>query len=59
MRGTFNGDFVGASGTTASKDGVADVNGTAGEGAPFNHSSWIWGGLGHYGLGFMKGKLVS
>merc|ERR1712200_37098 len=43
VRGTFNGDFVGASGTTAS------------EGAPFNHSSWIWGGLGHYGLGFMKG----
>merc|ERR1712142_1450108 len=55
VRGTFNGDFIGASGTTASIDGVADVNGTAGEGAPFNHSSWIWGGMGHYGLGFMKG----
>ena len=56
VRGTLNGDFIGASDTTASVDGVADVNGTAGEGAPFNHSSWIWGGFGHYGLGFMKGK---
>merc|ERR1712142_1412496 len=55
VRGTFNGDFIGASGTTASVDGVAEVHGTAGEGVPFNHSSWIWGGLGHYGLGFMKG----
>merc|ERR1712121_329434 len=48
VRGTLNGDFIGASGTTASVDGVADVNGTAGEGAPFNHSSWIWGGFGQY-----------
>merc|ERR1712142_1139551 len=55
VRGTLNGDFMSASGTTASIDGVADVNGIAGEGAPFNHSSWIWGGMGHYGLGFMKG----
>merc|ERR1712168_1578026 len=55
VRGTLNGDFIGASGTTASVDGVADVNGTAGEGAPFNHSSWIWGGFGHYGPGYIKG----
>merc|ERR1712042_302591 len=55
VRGTFNGDFIGASGTTASVDGVAEVHGTAGEGAPFSHSSWIWGGMAHYGLGFMKG----
>merc|ERR1712142_985880 len=55
VRGTFNGDFIGASGTTASVDGVAEVHGTAGEGAPFSHSSWIWGGMAHYGLGYMKG----
>merc|ERR1711931_231374 len=55
VRGTLNGNFVGASGTTASVDGVADVNGTAGEGAPFDHSSWIWAGMAHYGLGWMKG----
>merc|ERR1712212_941222 len=55
VRGTFNGDFISAAGTTASVDGVADVNGTAGEGSPFNHSSWIWGGMAHYGLGYMKG----
>merc|ERR1719495_2773955 len=42
-------------GSTASVDGIADVHGTAGEGAPFNHSTWIWGGLSHYGLGYMKG----
>merc|ERR1712033_11060 len=36
VRGTLNGNFIGASGTTASVDGVADVNGTAGEGAPFD-----------------------
>merc|ERR1712142_1101331 len=40
-RGTLNGNFIGASGTTASVDGVADVNGTA--------------GMAHYGLGWMKG----
>jgi len=55
VRGTLNGNFIGASGTTASVDGVADVNGTAGEGAPFDHSSWIWAGMAHYGLGWMKG----
>merc|ERR1712002_977669 len=55
VRGTLNGDFISASGTTASVDGVADVHGTAGEGSPFNHSSWIWGGMAHYGLGYMKG----
>merc|ERR1711942_284987 len=55
VHGTFNGDFMSASGTTASVDGIAEVHGTAGEGAPFNHSSWIWGGFGHYGLGFIKG----
>ena len=58
MRGTFNGDFIGASGTTASVDGVAEVHGTAGEGAPFTHSSWIWGGMAHYGLGYMKGESI-
>ena len=58
MRGTLNGNFIGASGTTASVDGVADVNGTAGEGAPFDHSSWIWAGMAHYGLGWMKGKFL-
>merc|ERR1712142_1217571 len=43
VRGTFNGDFIGASGTTASVDGVAEVHGTAGEGAPFSHSScFLW-----------------
>ena len=56
VRGTFNGNFVGASGTTASVDGVAEVHGTAGEGAPFDHSSWIWAGMAHYGLGWMKGE---
>merc|ERR1712137_399923 len=55
VRGTLNGNFVGASGTTASVDGVAEVHGTAGEGAPFDHSSWIWAGMAHYGLGWMKG----
>merc|ERR1712168_166318 len=55
VRGTLNGDFMSASGTTASVDGVADVNGTAGEGAPFDYSTWIWGGMGHYGLAWMKG----
>merc|ERR1712025_878345 len=55
VHGTFNGDFMSASGTTASVDGIAKVHGTAGEGAPFNHSSWIWGGFGHYGLGWIKG----
>merc|ERR1711942_329735 len=55
VHGTFNGDFMSASGTTASVDGIAEVHGTAGEGAPFNHSSWIWGGFGHYGLGYIKG----
>merc|ERR1712241_1065128 len=54
VRGTLNGDFMSASGTTASIDGVADVHGTAGEGAPFNHSTWIWGGMAHYGLAWMK-----
>merc|ERR1712212_1079652 len=54
VRGTLNGDFMSASGTTASIDGVADVHGTAGEGAPFNHSTWIWGGMVHYGLAWMK-----
>merc|ERR1712121_400044 len=49
VHGTFNGDFMSASGTTAS------VDGTAGEGGPFAHSSWIWGGFGHYGLGYIKG----
>ena len=48
-----------ASGTTASADGIAEVNGTAREGGPFKHSSWIWGGFGHYGLGYIKGKLVT
>ena len=56
VRGTLNGNFVGASGTTASVDGVAEVHGTAGEGAPFDHSSWIWAGMAHYGLGWMKGE---
>merc|ERR1712121_295827 len=55
VRGTLNGDFMSASGTTASVDGIADVHGTAGEGAPFNHSTWIWGGLGHYGLAWFQG----
>merc|ERR1712055_1058796 len=55
VRGTLNGDFMSASGTTDSVDGVADVNGTAGEGAPFNYSTWIWGGLGHFGLAWFKG----
>jgi len=55
VHGTFNGDFVSASGTTSSVDGIAEVHGTAGEGGPFNHSSWIWGGFGHYGLAFIKG----
>merc|ERR1711942_521802 len=55
VHGTFNGDFMSASGTTASVDGVAEVHGAAGEGAPFAHSSWIWGGFGHYGLGYIKG----
>merc|ERR1712142_1240269 len=54
VRGTLNGDFMSASGTTASIDGVADVHGTAGEGAPFNHSTWIWGGMAHYGLAWMR-----
>merc|ERR1711872_1003880 len=55
VHGTFNGEFMSASGTTASVDGIAEVHGTAGEGGPFNHSSWIWGGFGHYGLGYIKG----
>merc|ERR1711970_1518789 len=55
VRGTLNGDFMSASGTTASVDCIADVHGTAGEGAPFNHSTWIWGGLGHYGLAWFQG----
>merc|ERR1711872_635664 len=55
VHGTFNGDFISASGTTDSVDGVAEVHGTAGEGGPFNHSSWIWGGFGHYGLAYLKG----
>jgi len=55
VHGTFNGDFISASGTTTSLDGIADVYGNAGEGAPFKHSSWIWGGFGHYGLGYIKG----
>merc|ERR1711887_500249 len=55
VRGTLNGDFMSASGTTASVDDIADVHGTAGEGAPFNHSTWIWGGLGHYGLAWFQG----
>merc|ERR1712142_593777 len=54
VRGTLNGDFMSASGTTASANGVADVHGTAGEGAPFNHSTWIWGGMAHYGLAWMR-----
>merc|ERR1712142_652743 len=36
VRGTLNGNFVGASGTTASVDGVAEVHGTAGEGHKVN-----------------------
>merc|ERR1712137_61520 len=55
VRGTLNGDFMSASGTTAVNEGVGEVHGTAGEGAPFNHSTWIWGGLGHYGLAWLKG----
>jgi len=58
VRGTLNGDFLSASGNTASVDGVAEVNGTVGEGAPLDHSTWIWGGLGHYGLAYMKGGHV-
>merc|ERR1712002_670819 len=55
VRGTVNGDFMSASGTTASVDGVAEVHGTVGEGAPLAHSTWIWGGMAHYGLGFIEG----
>merc|ERR1712137_1099032 len=55
VRGTLNGDFMSASGTTAVNEGVGEVHGTAGEGAPFNHSTWIWGGMGHYGLAFLQG----
>merc|ERR1712198_126400 len=47
VHGTFNGEFMSASGTTAIVDGIAEVHGTAGDGGPFNHSSWIWGGFGH------------
>merc|ERR1712142_983712 len=39
VRGTVNGDFMSASGTTASVDGVAEVHGTVGEGAPLAHST--------------------
>merc|ERR1712002_866495 len=55
VRGTVNGDFMSASGTTASVDGVAEVHGTVGEGAPLAHNTWIWGGMAHYGLGFIEG----
>jgi len=58
VRGTINGNFMSAAGSTASVDGVADVNGTVGEGAPLDHSAWIWGGMAHYGLGYMKGGHV-
>jgi len=54
LRGTFNGDFVGASGATNSVDGIANATGTVGEGAPLNHSTWFWGGFSHFGLGWIK-----
>merc|ERR1712168_1763256 len=58
LRGTFNGDFVSASGTTDSKDGIATANGTVGDGAPLDHSVWHWGGFSHFGLGWLKDEKV-
>jgi len=54
LRGSFNGDFVSASGTTDSKDGIATAHGTVGDGGPFKHSVWHWGGFSHFGLGWFK-----
>jgi len=54
LRGSFNGNFVSASGATDSVDGIANATGTVGEGAPLNHSAWHWGGFSHYGLGWAK-----
>jgi len=54
LRGSFNGNFLSASGKTDSVDGIASAEGTVGEGAPLDHSTWFWGGFSHFGLGWIK-----
>jgi len=55
IRGSLNGEYLSALGTTVSVDGVAEVKGIVEEGTPLQHSSWMWSGLTHYGLAYMKG----
>merc|ERR1711931_539402 len=45
---------IGVDFLTDSKDGIATAHGTVGDGGPFKHSVWHWGGFSHFGLGWFK-----